>query len=67
MLERKCVMKNTRTLAQPQSLPHHDNALAHTPLKTTEFVMNDNMVIIPHHPYSPCDFVLFPKLKMKLM
>jgi hypothetical protein len=28
------------------------------------------MVIVPHPPYSPdlapCDFVLFPKLKMKL-
>jgi hypothetical protein len=33
--------------------------------------MTDNMVIIPHPPYlpdlAPCDFVLFPKLKTKLM
>jgi hypothetical protein len=39
-------------------------------LKTTEFVTNSNMVIVPHPPYSldlvPCDFTLFPKLKMKL-
>jgi hypothetical protein len=39
-------------------------------LKTTEFVTNNNMAIIPHPPYSldlaPCDFALFPKLKMKL-
>jgi hypothetical protein len=32
--------------------------------------MTNNMVIIPHPPYSPdlapCDFALFPKLKMKL-
>jgi transposase len=39
-------------------------------LKTTEFVTNNNMVIIPHPPYSPdlapCDFTLFPKLKIKL-
>jgi hypothetical protein len=39
------------------------------PLKTTKFVTN-NMVIVPHPPYSldlaPCDFALFPKLKMKL-
>jgi hypothetical protein len=39
-------------------------------LKTTEFVTNNNMVIVPHLPYSldlaPCDFALFPKLKMKL-
>jgi hypothetical protein len=40
-------------------------------LKTTEFVTNNNMVIVPHPPYSldsaPCDFTLFPELKMKLM
>jgi hypothetical protein len=36
-------------------------------LKTTEFVTNSNMVIVPHPPYSSdCDFALFPKLKMKL-
>jgi hypothetical protein len=39
-------------------------------LKTTEFVTNSSMVIIRHPPYSldlaPCDFALFPKLKMKL-
>jgi hypothetical protein len=38
--------------------------------KTTEFVINNNMVIFPHPPYSldliPCDFALFPKLQMKL-
>jgi transposase len=42
----------------------------HTSLKTTEFVANNNMVIVPHPPYrpdlAPCDFTLFPKLKMKL-
>jgi hypothetical protein len=51
-------------------LPHHDNPLAHTSLKTAEFVTNNNMVIVPYPPYSPyitpCDFALFPKLKMKL-
>jgi hypothetical protein len=48
----------------------HHNAPAHTSLKTTEFVTNNNMVIIPHPPYSldlaPCDFILFPKWKIKL-
>jgi hypothetical protein len=48
----------------------HDNAPAQTSLKATEFVTNNNMVIKPHPPYSPdlapCDFALFPKLKMKL-
>jgi histone-lysine N-methyltransferase SETMAR len=42
---------------------------AHMSLKATEFVTN-NMVIISHPPYSldlgPCDFALFPKLKLKL-
>jgi hypothetical protein len=35
-----------------------------------EFVTNNNMVIVSNLPYSPdlapCDFALFPKLKMKL-
>jgi hypothetical protein len=39
-------------------------------LKTTEFVINTNMINVPHPPYSPdsapCDFALFLKLKMKL-
>jgi transposase len=49
---------------------HHDNAPTHKSLKTTEFETNNNLVIVPHPPYSPdlvpCDFALFPKLKMKL-
>jgi transposase len=48
----------------------HHNTPAHASLKTTEFVTNNNMVIVPHPPYSPdlapCDFALFSKLKMKL-
>jgi hypothetical protein len=51
-------------------LLHHGNVPTHTSLKSTEFVTNSNMVIIPHHPYLPglalCNFALFPKLKMKL-
>jgi hypothetical protein len=43
-------MKKTGTVAQPQ---------AHMTLKTTEFVTNNDMVIVPHPPYSlylsPCD------------
>jgi transposase len=42
----------------------------HTSLKITAFVTNNNMVIVPHPPYSPgfvpYDFALFAKLKMKL-
>jgi hypothetical protein len=51
-------------------LLHHGNTPAHMSLKTTEFVTNNNRVIVPHPLYSldvaPCDFALFPKLKMKL-
>jgi hypothetical protein len=51
-------------------LLHHDNDPAYTYLKTTGFLSNNNVVIVPHTPYSPdlaaCDFALFPKLKMKL-
>jgi histone-lysine N-methyltransferase SETMAR len=47
-------------------LLHHNNVSAHTSLKTTEFLTNNNMVIIPHPPYSldlvPSDFALYPKL-----
>ncbi|PNF19677.1 hypothetical protein B7P43_G16064 [Cryptotermes secundus] len=48
---------------------HHDNARAHMSLKTPEFMTN-NTVIVPHPLYlldlAPCDFTLFPKLKIKL-
>jgi hypothetical protein len=37
---------------------------------TLDFVTNNNIVIVPHPPYSPdlasSDFALFPKLKIKL-
>jgi hypothetical protein len=43
---------------------------AHASMKTTEFVTNNKMVIIPYPPYlldiSPCDFLFFSKLKIKL-
>jgi hypothetical protein len=67
---RENVRRNRTELWRNQNwLLHHDNAHVHTSLKTTEFVTN-NMVIVPHPPYSsdltPCDFASFPKLKMKL-
>jgi histone-lysine N-methyltransferase SETMAR len=34
-------------------LLHRDNTPTHTSLKTTEFMTNNNMVIVPHPPYSP--------------
>jgi hypothetical protein len=37
---------------------------------TQQFLAKYNMAVIPHPPYSPdlapCDFFLFPKLKLKL-
>jgi transposase len=63
-------MKKTKLCCNHNWLLHHDNVAAHTSLKTADFVTNNNMVIVPHPPYSPdlapCDFTLFPKLKMKL-
>jgi hypothetical protein len=60
----------TENLNMLTLLLRHDNAPAHTSLKATEFVTNNSMVIVLHLPYSPdlapCDFALFPKLKMKL-
>jgi hypothetical protein len=63
-------------LKRPEHWSNHNwllyqyNVLGYTFLKTTEFVANNNTVIIPHLLYSPdlplCDFALFPKLKIKL-
>jgi hypothetical protein len=57
-------------LARPQlasSTPKR--ARSHVP-ENNRVVTNNNRVIVPHPPYSPelapCDFALFPKLKMKL-
>jgi hypothetical protein len=70
MFERKCVTKKTKLWHNHNWLLHHNNTSTHMSLKTTEFVTNSNMIIVPHPPYSldlaPCDFALFPKLKMKL-
>jgi hypothetical protein len=62
--------KGPETLRNHNWFLLHDNAPNHTSLKTTEFVTNNNMVIVPNPPYSPglapCDFASFPKLKMQL-
>ena len=48
---------------------HHDNTPAHTALSIREFLAK-SIPVLPHPPYSPdlapCDFCLFPKLKLKL-
>ena len=47
---------------------HHDYAPAHRSFKVLQFLAKNNMTVIPHPPYSPdlapCDFFLFPKMKL---
>ena len=47
---------------------HHDNAAAHDALRVHEFLAKNSITKMDHPPYSPelapCDFWLFPKLKM---
>jgi hypothetical protein len=67
----RCLRENVRQKRHNHIwLLHHNNMPTHTSLKTTEFMTNNNMVIIPRPLYSLdlalCDFTLFPKLKMKL-
>jgi len=49
---------------------HHDNAPAHTALSVQQFLAINNMMVIPHPPYSPdlapCDFFLFPRMKRQM-
>jgi hypothetical protein len=49
---------------------HHDNAPAHRSFKVSQFLAKNNMTVIPHPPNSleqvPCDFSLFPKLKLRM-
>jgi histone-lysine N-methyltransferase SETMAR len=52
-------------------LLYHDNAPSHTFVLTQQFLAKYKMAIIPHPPYfpdlAPCDFFLFPKVKLKLI
>jgi histone-lysine N-methyltransferase SETMAR len=49
---------------------HHDNARPHTAYNVQEILAKNKMAVVPHPPYSPdlapCDFFLFPKMKIKL-
>jgi len=51
-------------------LLHHDSAPAHTSLVVREFLTKNNMTTVPHPAYSPdlapCDFYVFPKMKLQL-
>jgi hypothetical protein len=50
-------------------LLHHDKGPSHTSV-FTQFLAKNKTTVIPHPPYSPdlapCDFFLFPKMKLKL-
>jgi hypothetical protein len=49
---------------------HHVNAPSHTSFLTQQFLVKYKIALIPHPVYSPdsapCDFFLFPKMKLKL-
>ena len=51
-------------------LLHHDKAPSHTSILTHQFLVKNKIAVIPHPLYSPdlapCDFFLFPKMKLKL-
>ena len=51
-------------------LLHHDNVPAHTSLVVRKCLTKSNMTIVPHPAYSPdlapCDFCVFPKMKLWL-
>jgi len=57
-------------MAKPEPLIHHDNAPAHRYFKVSQFLAKNKMTVIPQPPYSPdlapCDFSLFPKLKLRM-
>jgi len=47
---------------------HHDNAPAHRSFKVSQFLAKNSMTVVPHPPYdlAPCDFFLFPTLKLRM-
>lgn len=49
---------------------HHDNAPAHTSHLVRDYLTKNNVHTVPQAPYSPdmapCDFFLFPRLKLPL-
>jgi transposase len=51
-------------------LLHYYNAPAHTSILAQQFLAKYKMAVIPYPQYSPdlapCDFFLFPKMKLKL-
>jgi len=58
-------------LGKKKVLFHHDNAPAHTSALAKAKLVALGYELLPHPPYSPdlapCDFFLFPNLKMSLV
>lgn len=50
---------------------HHDNAAAHSAIVVQQFLVKHDTLIVLESPstpnLAPCDFFLFPKIKMTLM
>ena len=68
---REKVQRHRPQLWQEQTwLLHHYNAPSHTAVLTHQFLAKNKIALIPLPPYSPdlapCDFLLFPKMKLKL-
>lgn len=68
---REAIRKKRPELWQNNSwILHHDNAPSHTALTVCQFLAESSTNIIGQPPYSPdmapCDFFLFPKLKIPL-
>ena len=64
-------MKTSSPIWREQTcLLHHDNAPSHTAVLTHQFLAKNKIPVIPLPPYSPdlapCDFSIFPKMKLKL-
>jgi hypothetical protein len=70
-LLRENVQRHRPELWQEQTwLLHHNNTPSHTFVLTQKFLVRNLMAVIPHALYTPdlapCDFFLFPKMKLKL-
>jgi histone-lysine N-methyltransferase SETMAR len=65
---RKCVRRKRPGLWPDKWIIQHDNAPAHDALRVREFLAKYSITKRDHPPYSPdlapCDFWLFPKLKL---
>jgi hypothetical protein len=63
-------MEVGRQMAHKQLVRHHNNMPAYTALAVQQFSASKNMMVVSHPSYlpdlAPCDFLIFPKMKIKL-